>query len=137
MKGAGTGTTVLGGISDAMSIKRRVGIVNAKPRRPVLRRALSWIGRLHRHGWSFHEIAAHRFPIGGMVSFAEDPAKDTGPYEILARLPESNGTLQYRIKSSYEIHQRVAKETELKQSYESASSLPAKSLRPDGAPLDS
>jgi hypothetical protein len=66
-------------------------------------------------------LITHRFPIGNMVRFSEGPTKDTGPYEILAHLPESDGISQYRIKSSYETHQRVAKETELRLSCESAS----------------
>jgi hypothetical protein len=65
-------------------------------------------------------LMTHRFPIGNMVRFREGPTKNTGLYEILAHLPESDGILQY-IKSSYETHQRVAKETELRLSCQSAS----------------
>ena len=63
--------------------------------------------------------AAHRFPIGNFVTFeAKLLARKgayfgKGPYEVLAHLPEDRGVLQYRIKSSFEPCQRVAKETDL------------------------
>jgi hypothetical protein len=36
-----------------------------------------------------------------------------GSYEILAKLPESRGEFEYRIKSMNEPYQRIARESEL------------------------
>ena len=63
--------------------------------------------------------ACHRFSVGNMVTFDKNsfvgrgPHFGKGPFEVVAHLPEESGILQYRIKSSFENHQRVAKETEL------------------------
>lgn len=56
---------------------------------------------------------SHRFKIGNMVYFNRDRALGNaanGSHEVLALLPERDGSLQYRIKSSLERHQRVAQE---------------------------
>jgi hypothetical protein len=37
----------------------------------------------------------------------------SGPYEVLATLPERDGEFQYRIKSDREPYQRVVKQDEL------------------------
>ena len=36
-----------------------------------------------------------------------------GPLEVIKQLPERDGQFEYRIKSSREPHERVAKESEL------------------------
>ena len=41
------------------------------------------------------------------------PNAVTGPFEVLATLPERDGDLQYRIKSNREPFQRIASEDEL------------------------
>ena len=59
----------------------------------------------------------HKFHIGQLVEFW--PKKGAaisaarGAYEILKQLPERDGELQYRIKSSVEEHERIALESEL------------------------
>jgi hypothetical protein len=61
-------------------------------------------------------IPAHKFKIGSMVRLNRSPNMGgviAEAYEILAQLPESEGVLQYRIKSSREPHQRLVKESEL------------------------
>jgi hypothetical protein len=37
----------------------------------------------------------------------------SGPYQVIRRLPESGGEFHYVIRSTYEDHERVAKESEL------------------------
>jgi hypothetical protein len=41
------------------------------------------------------------------------PNAITGPYEVIATLPERDGELQYRIKSDREPFQRIMTEDEL------------------------
>jgi hypothetical protein len=58
----------------------------------------------------------HRFAIGRRVQLCHAIRQRnavSGPYEILALLPEREGELQYRIKSEREPYQRVMKEDEL------------------------
>ena len=58
----------------------------------------------------------HRFRVGQKVQFSHNyslrSAAD-GPYEIIRQLPDNAGEFYYRIKSSRENHERVAKESEL------------------------
>ena len=63
-------------------------------------------------------MAEHKFKIGQIVHF--HPKKLTfqvdapsGPYQITRRLPATDGEFQYVIRSAYEDHERVAKESEL------------------------
>jgi hypothetical protein len=61
-------------------------------------------------------VVTHRFPIGTMVRLIRTrPLHNgvSGPYEVLARLPERDGELQYRIKSEHEPYQRIVKASEL------------------------
>jgi hypothetical protein len=58
----------------------------------------------------------HRFSVGAMVRLSRSsplPNAVTGPYEVLATLPERDGDLQYRIKSDREPFQRITTEDEL------------------------
>ena len=58
----------------------------------------------------------HRFSVGAMVRLSRGgplPNAVTGPYEVLATLPERDGDLQYRIKSDREPFQRIMTENEL------------------------
>jgi hypothetical protein len=61
-------------------------------------------------------LESHRFAIGNLVvlrgSFLMRKAV-SGPYEVLAQLPEREGERQYRIKSEREPYQRIMKEDEL------------------------
>jgi hypothetical protein len=62
-------------------------------------------------------MAGHRFRIGQIVNYrpasrAQDAPR--GAYEITGRLPQGNdGQFEYRIKHSSELHERIAKESEL------------------------
>lgn len=58
----------------------------------------------------------HKFPIGATVYFTASnvsrPAA-TGTYEIIRQLPTEDDDCQYRIKSSTEAFERVARESQL------------------------
>jgi hypothetical protein len=63
-------------------------------------------------------MAEHKFKIGQVVYF--HPKKSSlvsdappGPYQIIRRLPAIDGEFQYVIRSAYESHERVARESEL------------------------
>jgi hypothetical protein len=61
----------------------------------------------------------HKFPVGATVTFTASnvsrPAA-TGTYEIIRQLPTDGDDYQYRIKSSTEAFERVAKESQLARS---------------------
>jgi hypothetical protein len=61
------------------------------------------------------EMAEYKFRIGETVFFHPSLPNDAprGTYQIIKRLPASEGAFQYAIRSAYENHQRVAKEYEL------------------------
>jgi hypothetical protein len=61
-------------------------------------------------------MADHKFKIGETVFFHPALPNDAprGPYQIMRRLPVSEGEFRYAIRSAYEDHQRVAKEYELR-----------------------
>jgi len=58
----------------------------------------------------------HKFPIGATVYFTASnvsrPAA-SGTYEIVRQLPTEDDDCQYRIKSSTEAFERVARESQL------------------------
>jgi hypothetical protein len=61
-------------------------------------------------------MAMHKFKIGRSVFlqptiFNRDAPR--GAFEVIKQLPERDGQFEYRIKSSREPHERVAKESEL------------------------
>ena len=63
-------------------------------------------------------MAEHKFKIGQAVYFHPKKSRlvsdaPPGPYQIIRRLPAIDGDFQYVIRSAYESHERVAKETEL------------------------
>jgi hypothetical protein len=60
-------------------------------------------------------MAGHKFKVDEVVFFHPNVSVDAprGAYQIIRRLPASEGTFQYVIRSAYEDHQRVAKEYEL------------------------
>jgi hypothetical protein len=58
----------------------------------------------------------HKFPIGTRVLFtASNVARPaaSGSYEVIRQLPTEGDDFQYRIKSSTEAFERVAKESQL------------------------
>ena len=62
------------------------------------------------------QMSAHKFKVGQLVDYAPGrlsfPASG-GPYKIIRLLPAEDGQLHYRIKSTSETFERVAKESEL------------------------
>lgn len=62
-------------------------------------------------------MATHKFKLGQTVFLQPTIANrivERGPYEVTKRLPvQSDGQIQYRIKSSNEPYERVANESEL------------------------
>jgi hypothetical protein len=60
-------------------------------------------------------MAEHKFKIGQLVYFQLGKQGHTppGPYQIVRRLPESDGEFHYLIRSTYEDHERDAREDEL------------------------
>jgi hypothetical protein len=63
-------------------------------------------------------MAEHKFKAGDIVSFQPKASASAprGAYEIIKRLPFSEGAFQYVIKSAYEDHGRVENEYELSRS---------------------
>jgi hypothetical protein len=61
----------------------------------------------------------HKYPVGATVTFTASnvsrPAA-SGTYEIIRQLPTEGDDCQYRIKSSIEAFERVARESQLAQS---------------------
>jgi 7-keto-8-aminopelargonate synthetase-like enzyme len=58
----------------------------------------------------------HKYPVGATVYFtASNVARPaaTGTYEVIRLLPTEGDDCQYRIKSSTEAFERVAKESQL------------------------
>jgi hypothetical protein len=63
-------------------------------------------------------MAEHKFKIGRVVYFrpkgsSASLSASRGAYQIIRRLPETEGEFQYVIRSADEEHQRVARESEL------------------------
>jgi hypothetical protein len=58
----------------------------------------------------------HKYPVGATVYFTASnvsrPAA-TGTYEVIRQLPSEGDDCQYRIKSSTEAFERVARESQL------------------------
>ena len=63
-----------------------------------------------------HEASEHYFHIGYVVRLSKRfPARKSasGPYKVVAQLPERDGQFQYRIKSGCEPFCRTVNENEL------------------------
>ena len=60
-------------------------------------------------------MPTHKFHIGQLVQLAPAISRNVpgGTYEVTKQLPESRGEFEYRIKSVNELHERVARESEL------------------------
>ncbi|QND51670.1 hypothetical protein HB779_06970 [Phyllobacterium sp. 628] len=62
------------------------------------------------------EPPAHRFTVGQKVrmkNWAGSTMKSVAIFEVLATLPASGGSLQYRIRDNDEKHERIATEDNL------------------------
>ena len=64
-----------------------------------------------------HLAMPHKFTIGQTVHFRPTGHDHSaaGLYLVTKRLPEKNGEFQYRIKHSHEPHERIARESELRE----------------------
>jgi len=63
-------------------------------------------------------MAEHKFKIGQVAYFRPKASSaplsaSREPYQIIRRLPETEGEFQYVIRSANEDHERVARESEL------------------------
>ena len=69
-----------------------------------------------RHFRVMERALKHKFPVGATVYFTASnvsrPAA-SGTYEVIRQLPTEGDDCQYRIKSSSEAFERVAKESQL------------------------
>jgi len=63
-------------------------------------------------------MAAHKFQIGQAVELRPALSRNVpgGIYVVTKQLPEGPRELEYRVKSVKEPHERVVRESELKQS---------------------
>jgi hypothetical protein len=63
------------------------------------------------------EKSVHKFTVGQLVHFHPDRAERTtappGLYEVTKQLPHDGHEYEYRIKSQYEGHERIAMESQL------------------------
>jgi len=69
-----------------------------------------------RQSWKMERALKHKYSVGETVYFtASNVARPaaTGTYEVLRLLPTDGDDCQYRIKSSTEAFERVAKESQL------------------------
>ena len=61
-------------------------------------------------------MADHRFRVGQRVTLTGNVRRPTASgYVVTKHLPERNGEFEYRIKTTSEAHERVARESELTQ----------------------
>ena len=60
-------------------------------------------------------MASHRFKVGQIVTIKPALSRNVpgGVYIATKQLPENRGEFEYRIKSVEEVHERVARESEL------------------------
>jgi hypothetical protein len=58
----------------------------------------------------------HKFKIGEAVYLRPSRIQDipAGAYIVIKRLPEHHGEFEYRVRNSYELHERVVRENELR-----------------------
>jgi hypothetical protein len=76
----------------------------------------SWDRGLGRHFRVMEKALKHKFGVGETVYFtASNVARPaaSGTYEVIRLLPTDGDDCQYRIKSSTEAFERVAKESQL------------------------
>jgi hypothetical protein len=60
-------------------------------------------------------VAAHKFKVGQTVTIRPALSRNVpgGIYMVTKQLPENRGEFEYRIKGVEEVHERVARESEL------------------------
>jgi hypothetical protein len=80
---------------------------------------VSSVSIVHDHSaWLFargRAMPTHKFKIGETVFL--EPSRDQnlpgGAYIVIKKLPEHDGEFEYRVRSSYEPHERVVRESQL------------------------
>ena len=60
-------------------------------------------------------MASHKFKVGQIVTIRPALSRNVpgGVYIVTKQLPENRGEFEYRIKGVEEVHERVARESEL------------------------
>ncbi len=60
-------------------------------------------------------MASHKFHVGQIVTIRPALSRNVpgGVYKVTKQLPENRGEFEYRIKGVDEVHERVARESEL------------------------
>jgi hypothetical protein len=58
-------------------------------------------------------VSTHKFKIGESV-FINDVRAPATPFVVIRRMPERDGEFEYRVRSSYESHERVVRESLLR-----------------------
>jgi hypothetical protein len=58
----------------------------------------------------------HKFKIGEIVFLRPSLNQNApaGAYVVIKRLPEYHGEFEYQVRNSYELHERVVRENELR-----------------------
>ena len=61
-------------------------------------------------------VMTHRFKIGETVFLKPSLSQQAqaGAYVVIKRLPQYYGEFEYRVRNSYELHERVVREKELR-----------------------
>jgi len=64
----------------------------------------------------WESVMTHKFKIGEAVFLRPSRYQDLagGAYIVIKRLPETHGEFEYRVRNSYELHERVVRENELR-----------------------
>ena len=58
-------------------------------------------------------VSTHKFKIGESV-FVSDVRAPAAPFVVIRRMPERDGEFEYRVRSGYEPHERVVRESLLR-----------------------
>jgi hypothetical protein len=60
-------------------------------------------------------MASHKFKVGQIVTIRPALSRNVpgGVYIVIKQLPENQGEFEYRIKGVEEVHERIARESEL------------------------
>jgi hypothetical protein len=62
-------------------------------------------------------VVPHKFILGQAVAYTPPRGQYAPPvtYLVTAKLPERDGAFEYHIKHTSELHERIAKESELRE----------------------
>ena len=61
-------------------------------------------------------MSTHKFSVGQTLHFSPGLGEDSkrkGRYKVVRQLPEAGNTLQYRIRSEVDGHERVVRENQI------------------------